>query len=149
MSEIDGIIEQYHHLVGCHLERYHRVVEETDAAEVASYMSLLVYQHLETNRYIETFMAARYQSPADIVNDARNLVERELFRSVKPCEGDLTLLVVFYAMREVDWRAVAEVIADEIADRRLRQQRSGGKELRVPRKTTIRLDVDEPEPFMK
>jgi hypothetical protein len=139
MSEIDGIIEQYHHLVGCHLERYQGVVEETDAAEVTSYMSLLVYQHLEINGHIETFMAPRYQRADDIVDDARYLVERELFRSVKPCEGDLTLLVVFYAMREVDWRAVAEVIADEIADRRLRRQRPGDEEHWVPQVTAIQV----------
>jgi hypothetical protein len=139
MSEVDGIIERYHHLVGCRLERYQCAVEETDAAEVSSFLSMLVYQHLEARGHIETFMAPQYREPGDIVDDARNLVERELFTSVDHDTGDLTLLLVVYAMRQVNWMAVAEVIADEIADRRLKHQRSGGQGRRPLGFTMLRL----------
>jgi hypothetical protein len=139
MSEVDGIIERYHHLVGCRLERYQGAVEETDAAEVSSFLSLLIYQHLEARGHIETFMAPQYQEPGDIVDDAQNLVERELFKSVDHDKGDLTLLLVVYAMRQVNWMAVAEVIADEIADRRLRHQHSGGQGSRPLGVTMLRL----------
>jgi hypothetical protein len=139
MSEVDGIIERYHHLVGCRLERYQGAVEETDAAEVSSFLSLLIYQHLEARGHIETFMAPQYQEPGDIVDDAQNLVERELFTSVDHDKGDLTLLLVVYAMRQVNWMAVAEVIADEIADRRLRHQHSGGQARRPLGVTMLRL----------
>jgi hypothetical protein len=139
MSEVDGIIERYHHLVGCRLERYQGAVEETDAAEVSSFLSLLIYQHLEARGHIETFMAPQYQEPEDIADGARNLVERELFTSVEHDKGDLTLLLVVYAMRQVNWMAVAEVIADEIADRRLRHQRTGGQGSRPLGVTMLRL----------
>jgi hypothetical protein len=120
MSEADGTIHQYRELVDDHLERYHRTVEETDAAEVISYMSLLIYQHLEARGYIETFRALPCQDTATIADEARRVVERELLASVYPSKAHLILLVVFSGLREVDWLAVAEVILDETADERMK-----------------------------
>jgi hypothetical protein len=149
MSKVNGLINQYQKLVDAHLERYHGAVEESDAAEVSSYMSLLIYQHLETRGHIGTFMAPRYQHAADIIDDARCLVERELFAAVDPDKAHLTLLVVFYAMREVDWMAVAEVILDEIADRRRSLRHPGDQEPLISLIGTVVSGPDEPAPSME
>jgi hypothetical protein len=146
MTEVDGLINQYQALADAHLERYQRAVEETDAAEVSSYMTLLIYQHLETRGYIDTFMAPRYQHAVDILDDARSMVERDLFASVDPDKAHLTLLVIFYAMREVDWVAVAEVILDEIKDRPRKLQHLDGPVVPFPWIATVVLGPDDPAP---